>query len=105
MMSKPRIAYLEDPAFLDAHVSWLLRKADRLKRLAPRIKEEDQRQECLRAVEVLLDRAEDLVREAMESLAEPVVLHGIGRVKPASSFAGMPGMKLWADFVIKTGLV
>ena len=104
-MFKPRIAYLEDPAFLEAHISWLLRKADRLKRLAPRIKEEDERQECLRAVEVLLDRAEDLVRDAMDSLPEPVVLEGIGRTKPASSFTGTPAFKLWADFVTRTALI
>lgn len=62
------VAYLDDPVLLLARVGSLVRWAGRLTRIAPRMKAEDQRQECYRMIEVLLDRAEDLVRHAIASL-------------------------------------
>jgi hypothetical protein len=62
------VAYLDDPLIVLARASWLLRWANRLTRVAPKMKAEDQRQECLGMIEVFLDRADDLIRQAISCI-------------------------------------
>ena len=64
----PSVVYLDDPAIVLARASWLLRRANRLLRVAPRMRAKSRRQECLRLIDVLLDRAEDLVRHMIDLL-------------------------------------